>query len=169
METVTEKKQPTEKQIAARENFANLHKKKEEAVIEKPTSVVVLPNDGLDLGQFNYRKLLGEDFEKYQAIVKTLQQRKLYDWVQYNAVGIWNRYRDPVSGQMKFGGILMGIQLVNTEPINYPRVEARHVENWAIDRNGDEHMGGLNAQIYDKANNRANSRYYLLRQPTKPE
>lgn len=129
--------------------------------LEKPK----LPNSELDLAGFNYRQLVGEDFERYQKIVKSLNQRASYDWVQYKAVGVWNRYKDPQTGQNKWGGVLVGIELVDTSPINYTRMEARHMETWATDRNGDEHMGGLNAQIYNKENNRANSRYYLLRLP----
>lgn len=131
--------------------------------ISKP--VVKTPNSDLDLSGFDYRKLTGDDYKRYVAIVQGLDSRKSYDWTQYKAVGEWNKYQDNQTGATKTGNILVGIELVDSTPLNHTRVEGRHIEFWATDAQGGKHMLGLNAQIYDKQNNRANSRYYLLKLP----
>ncbi len=64
---------------------------------------------------------------------------------------------------MDEGNILIGIELVDTTPLKHTAVEARHIETWATGHRGKKVMQGLNAQIYAKDNNRANSRYYFLR------
>lgn len=122
-------------------------------------------NAGLTIPKLTGRKIEGEDFKAYQEVVRSLEQRKMYDWTQYKAVGIFNQFEDPNTGDIKEGNILVGIELVDTSPINHTAMEGRHIETWATDRRGKKIMGGLNAQIYAKDNNRGNSRYYLLKQP----
>lgn len=108
-------------------------------------------------------KITDEDFKAYQKRVEGLDQRTSVDWEEYNAVGIWNTFEDQQTGDMKEGNILVGIELVKAAPLKTTRMEPRHIEFWMTGQRGKKVMGGLNAQIYDKSNNRANSRYYLLK------
>lgn len=120
-------------------------------------------NAGLSIPKITGRKIEGEDFKAYVELVRALDQRTLYDWTEYKAVGIFNKYEDQQSGEIVEGNILVGIELVDTTPLKHTAVEARHIETWATTNKGKKVMGGLNAQIYAKDNNRANSRYYLLK------
>lgn len=128
------------------------------------TKVPAQRNVGLTIPNFTGRKIEGEDFKAYQEVVRRLDQRTIYDWTEYKAVGIFNRFEDPNTGDIKEGNILVGIELVDTTPLKHTAIEARHIETWATDGRGRKIMQGLNAQIYAKDNNRANSRYYVLKQ-----
>lgn len=121
-------------------------------------------NTGLYIPKLTGRKIEGDDFKAYQELVRTLDHRTLYDWTEYKAIGIFNRFENPQTGNMDEGNILVGIELVDTTPLKHAAVEARHIETWATDSSGKKIMQGLNSQIYAKDNNRANSRYYLLKQ-----
>jgi len=127
----------------------------------KPTSS---RNSGITIPKLTGRKIEGEDFKAYQEVVRGLDHRTIYDWTEYKAIGIFNRFENPQTGNMDEGNILVGIELVDTTPLKHTAIEARHIETWATDPKGKKIMGGLNAQIYAKDNNRANSRYYLLKQ-----
>lgn len=117
----------------------------------------------LTLSRFDYNKFTPESFAEYQDLVRSLDQRTNYDWTEYKAVGKWKQIEDE-NGDFKDTNILIGIELVSTEPLKHTRMEPRHIEYWMTGRKGRLVMGGLNAQIYSKENNRANSRYYLLKQ-----
>lgn len=129
------------------------------------TKVPAQRNAALTIPQLTGRKIEGDDFKAYLEVVRALDQRTIYDWTEYKAVGIFNRFENPQTGNMDEGNILVGIELVDTTPLKNTAIEARHIETWATDARGKKIMGGLNAQIYAKDNNRANSRYYLLKQP----
>lgn len=120
-------------------------------------------NSGFKIPQFTGRMFQGTDFEAYQEVVRGLDQRTLYDWTEYKAVGIWNQIEDPETGDMKQGGILKGIELVDSNPLKHTAMQPSHIEYWMTGQRGRKVMGGMNAQIYDKSNNRANSRFFLLR------
>lgn len=119
-------------------------------------------NAGLNIPKFTGRRFEGDAFKEYQELVRTLDHRTVYDWNEFKAVGIFNTYEDQQTGEMMEGNILIGIELVDTTPLKTTAIEARHIETWATGQRGKKVMGGLNAQIYAKDNNRANSRYYLL-------
>lgn len=120
-------------------------------------------NSALTIPTFKGRILDGEDFKAYQELVRTLDHRTLYDWTEYKAVGIFNKFENQQTGDMDEGNILVGIELVDTTPLKHTAVECRHIETWMTTAKGKKVMGGLNAQIYAKDNNRANSRYFILK------
>lgn len=133
------------------------------------TTETVSRNAGLNPPAFTGRKLEGDDFQKYLEVVRTLDHRTIYDWTEYKAIGIFNKFEDPQTGDVMEGNILVGIELVDTTPLKHTAIEARHIETWATTPKGRKVMGGLNAQIYAKDNNRANSRYYTLKHPVAAE
>lgn len=137
--------------------------KNEEVTIDKPFN----PNEDLGLEKFDYNKdipFTPEQWDEYQKITQSLQQRKPYDWVEYNAVGIFKMRHDEEKDQMVETNILIGIKLLKTTPLKKTRMEVQHIEFWATDKQGRlKMMSGLNAQIYDKNNRRENSRFYLLK------
>lgn len=121
-------------------------------------------NAGLTIPPITRGKIEGDDFKAYQELVAKLDHRTLYDWTEYKAVGIFNKFENPQTGNIDEGNILVGIELVDTNPLKHTAMEARHIETWATTPRGKKVMSGLNAQIYAKDNNRGNSRYYLLKQ-----
>lgn len=119
-------------------------------------------NGGLTIPKFTGRRFEGADFEAYQETVRTLDQRSLFNWTEFKAVGIWKQIED-TNGDMVNTNILIGIELVDTTPLKHTAMMPSHIEYWMTGARGRKVMGGMNAQIYDKSNNRANSRYYILR------
>jgi len=124
------------------------------------------PNAHLDLSRFDYKKWTPELWAEYQEIMKTLEKRRHYDFEEYNAVGIFKKVFDPMKDDYVETSILEGVALVKDAPLKTTRVEIQHIEDWRFNprKNRLELMAGLNAQIYDKANPRTNSRFYLLKQ-----
>jgi ribonuclease HI len=131
------------------------------------------PNVGLGLEKFDYinwKNWTPELWAEYQAIMQGLEKRKMYDFTEYKAVGIFKKVHDEINDVMVNTNILIGIELVEATPLKHTRVESQFIEDWAKDRQDRWRMvRGLNAQIYDKANPRTNSRFYFLTQPKESE
>lgn len=119
-------------------------------------------NSSLTIPQFTGRRFEGKDFEAYQEVVRALDQRTLYNWTEFKAVGIW-KMREDENGDMVPTNVLIGIELVDTTPLKHTAMQPSHIEYWMTGQRGRKVMGGMNAQIYDKSNNRANARFYILR------
>lgn len=121
-------------------------KKTEEKLPEAPK----LPNDNLDLKDFDYDNLTGESFKKYQELVNSLQGHENRDFVQYMASGVFNTILNDNADKEV---VLVGIKINNIKPVNFTRVPVNVARN-------------LNAQIMDRNNPASNSRYYLLKKPS---
>jgi hypothetical protein len=136
----------------------------------KKEEVTSNPNEGLGLEKFDYinwRNWTQETFNEYQAILQKLEKRKMYDFTEYKAVGMFKKVHDEINDVMVNTNILVGIELVETTPLKNTRVESQFIEDWVKDKNDRwKMMRGLNAQIFAKDNPRTNSRWYFL---TKPE
>ena len=108
-----------------------------------------LPNDDLDLSEFDYDNLTGESFQKYQDLVNSLPGHENKDFVQYMASGV---FKTILNDNADKEVILIGIKINNIKPVNTTRVPVNVARN-------------LNAQIMDRNNPASNSRYYLLKKP----
>ena len=124
-------------------------------------------NDGLGLEEINYENFMpikttnddGEeilkatpDFLKYKEVEKKLILNKQYKFDQLRAYG---QFRKKSNGD----SVLIGIQIISSDPINSPTLEARHIIGLDIRDNG------LNAQIHNPSTPPSNSRFYLLKKP----
>ena len=108
-----------------------------------------LPNDDLDLSEFDYDNLTGESFQKYQELVNKMPGHENKDFVQYMASGV---FKTILNDNADKEVILIGIKINNIKPVNYTRVPVNIARN-------------LNAQIMDRNNPASNSRYFLLKKP----
>jgi hypothetical protein len=109
-----------------------------------------LPNDNLDLSEFDYDNLTGESFTKYQELVNSLPGHENRDFVQYMASGV---FKTILNDNADKEVVLIGIKINNIKPVNFTRVPVNVARN-------------LNAQIMDRNNPASNSRYYLLKKPS---
>ena len=105
------------------------------------------PNEDLDLSGFDYDNLNGESFEKYQALIKSLNGFQNRDFVQYMASGIFKVELNDNADKVHR---LVGIRINNPRPVNQTRIQINLATN-------------LNDQIHDRNNPASNSRYYLLK------
>jgi hypothetical protein len=117
---------------------------------DKKTEIKKLPNDNLDLSNFDYDNLTGESFEKYQELVNSLPGHENRDFVQYMASGV---FKTILNDNADKEVVLVGIKINNIKPVNVTRVPVNVARN-------------LNAQIMDRNNPSSNSRYFLLKKPS---
>lgn len=107
------------------------------------------PNDSIDLSEFDYTKLEGDDFQKYLKLVNSLNGHASHDFTQYMASGIFkkelNANLDPVH-------TLIGIKINRVAPVNTTRIPVKIARE-------------LNDQINNRDNPASNSRYFLLKKP----
>lgn len=83
-------------------------------------------NEGLDLEGFDYNNLSGDDFKKYENLIKSLDWNSLYDFELYKAVPV-KEARYPGMEGTPFD--VVGIKLISTTPIAKSRITAKAVTN----------------------------------------
>lgn len=104
------------------------------------------PNESLDLSAFDYKRLGGEEFKKYQDFVDTLMLDNHYDFVLHKASPIVSeRYPGIPNSPKDF----TGITIKNDTPEHTTRITVRDAKNY-------------NSQILND-HGRVNGKFYLLK------